>query len=70
VAAGAHPEQVFWSPDVETALREPAVELGAEDFVLFKASRGMALERLAEGLLAHGRQAASREDEATRQRVG
>jgi len=54
VEAGHHPEQVFWSPDVDSALREPAVDLGKEDLVLFKASRGMALERLADGLLGKG----------------
>ncbi len=70
--AGLHPEQVFWSPDVETSLREPAVTLGETDFVLFKASRGMALERVAEGLLGKERRsppAASRQGKATGQRV-
>jgi len=70
VEAGLHPEQVFWSPDVETALREPAVSFERGDFVLFKASRGMALERLAEGLLAARRApAAERRDEEAGQRV-
>jgi len=50
LSAGLHPEQVFWSPDVETALREPLVELGEGDLALFKASRTLRLERLATGL--------------------
>ncbi len=49
-AAGMHPEQVFWSPDVETALRHPAVRVGKRDMVLLKASRAMALERMAPAL--------------------
>jgi UDP-N-acetylmuramoyl-tripeptide--D-alanyl-D-alanine ligase len=72
VEAGMHPEQVFWSQDVETAVRQPAVTFRADDdLVLFKASRGMALEQMAEGLL--GKQAVGRspvgEDAKTGQRV-
>ncbi len=61
--AGLHPEQAFWSPDVETALREPLVTLGRTDFALFKASRGMALERLAAGLLGRRRSRGARASE-------
>ena len=61
VESGMHPEQVFWSPDVETALREPAISFGTDDFVLFKASRGMALERLAAGLLREDAMGARRD---------
>ena len=55
VEAGHDPERVFWSPDVAAALRAPPVTLGKDDLVLFKASRGMALERLAAGLLGKRR---------------
>lgn len=50
LAAGAHPEQVFWSPTPEDAIAHPAVEPVPGDHVLFKASRSLRLERLADAL--------------------
>ena len=72
IEAGLHPEQAFWSADVEDALREPAVHPAEGDLVLFKASRGVALERLAEGLFptrARRARAAGTTSAAERQRV-
>ncbi len=50
LAVGMHPDQVFWSPTAEDAIRDPAVELVRGDVVLLKASRGLKLERLADVL--------------------
>ncbi len=46
--AGLHPEQVFWSATTDAAIEERHVRLTRGDAVLFKGSRGMQLERLAE----------------------
>ena len=59
LAAGMSPEHVHWSPDVDTALRDPVVELTKDDLVLFKASRALRLEELATGLQRR-REAAAR----------
>lgn len=50
VEAGLHPEQVFWSATTEQATQDRHVALGAGDAVLFKGSRAMGLERLANWL--------------------
>lgn len=48
LAAGTHPDQAFWSPTPEEAIDRPLVELVPGDHVLFKASRTLRLERLAD----------------------
>jgi UDP-N-acetylmuramoyl-tripeptide--D-alanyl-D-alanine ligase len=48
--AGMHPEQVFWSATTEQATQDRHVTLGRGDAVLFKGSRAMGLERLANWL--------------------
>lgn len=48
--AGLHPEQVFWSATTEQATQDRHVTLGRGDAVLFKGSRAMGLERLANWL--------------------
>ena len=50
--AGLHPEQVFWSATTEQAVHDCHVTLGRGDSVLFKGSRAMGLERLADHLAA------------------
>jgi len=48
--AGLHPEQVFWSPTTQHAIQDLHVRLVGGDAVLFKGSRAMGLERLANAL--------------------
>jgi UDP-N-acetylmuramoyl-tripeptide--D-alanyl-D-alanine ligase len=50
VEAGLHPEQVFWSATTELATQDRHVQLSSGDAVLFKGSRAMGLERLANWL--------------------
>jgi UDP-N-acetylmuramoyl-tripeptide--D-alanyl-D-alanine ligase len=61
-------KQVFWSPDTETALRDMSFLPRSRDVVLFKASRGMRLERLHAAVkdqLQARRRAASRQSTVT-----
>lgn len=52
LAAGMHPEQVFWSPTTEQALLDRHVTPSVGDMVLVKGSRAMRLEDLAASLAA------------------
>jgi len=45
-ARNAGLREVFWSPTVDAAMEKPAVKVKSRDVVLFKASRGMQLERV------------------------
>jgi UDP-N-acetylmuramoyl-tripeptide--D-alanyl-D-alanine ligase len=51
-ARAAGMREVFWSPDVETALERPPFEPRSRDRILFKGSRGMRLERVADAVKA------------------
>jgi len=53
VAAGLAPEQVLWTTDRRAAARWLCERVGPGDAVLFKASRGVQLEEVAEALEAH-----------------
>ena len=53
--SAAHPQwaglrDVYWSPDMGAAMAKPPVKVKSRDVVLFKASRGVRLERVYEAV--------------------
>jgi len=68
--AGMHPEQVFWSPTTAHAVEELHVTLDEGDAVLFKGSRAMGLEALADALRATQRERGSRSAHVVKDELG